>query len=375
MIYKDFKGLKLSALGLGCMRFPTDSDRRIDEKKTGEIFDYAMANGINYYDTAWGYHGGMSETVTGKFLRRYSRESYCIATKFPGYDSQNMTKVEEIFEKQLEKTGMEYFDFYLFHNVTESNIEGYLDEKNGIFEYLAKQKESGRIKHLGFSAHGSIETVKRFLDRYGSDMEFGQLQINWLDYNAQDGKKKIELLSECGLPVWVMEPVRGGKLASVGEKYAERLRSLRPEESVPGWAFRFLQSIPQVCVTLSGMSNMEQLRENISVFSENKPLCKKEFDTLSEIGKEMLKENTLPCTGCEYCTDHCPKELDIPKIIRSYNSNCFTGSEKVDPSVLGSFAEDKRPDSCIGCRSCESVCPQNIKISEMMSDFAEKVHK
>lgn len=373
MVYNEFKDKKLSALGLGCMRFPTTEDNKIDEAATQEMFDYAIANGINYFDTAWMYHGGQSEIVTGKCLSKYPRDSYCIATKFPGFDTANMEKVEEIFEKQLEKTGMEYFDFYLFHNVSEGNIDGYTDEKYGIFDYLMKQKENGRIKHLGFSAHGNLDTLKRFLEKYGYAMEFGQLQINWLDYIAQNGKEKIELFAKYNIPVWVMEPVRGGRLVSIGEKYEEQLKALRPEESVPGWAFRFIQSLPEVKMTLSGMSNMEQLKANIKTFAEHKPLNEVEFKTILDIGVDMLKTNTLPCTACAYCVDHCPMELDIPKIIKMYNGNCFTGLKKVNPAVVGSLPEDKRPDACIGCQACEAVCPQNIKISEMMADFAERL--
>ena len=184
MIYRNFQEIKLSGLGMGAMRLPVidGDDSRIDETKTQAMVDYAMEQGVNYYDTAWGYHDGHSETVMGKALSRYPRESYYLATKFPGYDLSNMDKVEEIFEKQLEKCGVGYFDFYLFHNVCEMNIDAYLDEKYGIYEYLMKQKAAGRIRHLGFSAHGNLDVMKRFLDAYGKDMEFCQIQLNFLDW-------------------------------------------------------------------------------------------------------------------------------------------------------------------------------------------------
>lgn len=198
-----------------------------------------------------------------KYWKNYPRDSFYLATKFPGYDLSNMDKVEEIFEKQLEKCGVEYFDFYLFHNVCELNIDAYLDKKYGIYDYLIKQKEAGRIRHLGFSAHGSYDVMKRFLESYGSAMEFGQIQLNYLDWSFQDAKRKMELLKEYQIPVWVMEPVRGGKLASLSEENAAKLKELRPEESVAAWAFRFLQSLPEVTMVLSGMSDMEQLKDNI----------------------------------------------------------------------------------------------------------------
>src|SRR5699024_3279296 len=220
MNHRDFQDIKLTALGIRAMRLPVEDgdDSRINEKKAEEMVAYAMANGVNYYDTAWGYHGGNSELVMGRALKRYPREKFYLATKFPGYDLANMDKVKEIFEKQLEKCQVEYFDFYLFHNVCEMNIDAYLDEKYGIFDYLVKQKKAGRIRHLGFSAHGSYEVMERFLKAYGQEMEFCQIQLNYMDWEFQDAKKKAELLSRYHLPVWVMEPLRGGRLAKLSQE-------------------------------------------------------------------------------------------------------------------------------------------------------------
>lgn len=375
MIYRDFQDIKLSALGMGAMRLPVvdGDDSRIDEKKAEEMVAYAMANGVNYYDTAWGYHGGNSELVMGKALKNYPRESFYLASKFPGYDLANMDKVEEIFEKQLEKCQVEYFDFYLFHNVCEMNIDAYLDPKYGIFEYLMKQKENGRIRHLGFSAHGKMDVLKRFLDAYGEHMEFCQLQLNYLDWTFQNAKEKVELMREHNIPVWVMEPVRGGKLASLDPENESKLKALRPEESIAAWAFRFLQSVPEVKVVLSGMSNMEQMQENIRTYGEDKPLNKKEMDTLMGIAEDMVKKNVVPCTACHYCVDHCTQGLDIPRLLELYNEHAFTGGGFIAPMALSAIPEDKHPDACIGCRSCEAVCPQQIKISEVMADFVARL--
>lgn len=375
MIYRDFQDIKLSALGMGAMRLPVidGDDSRIDEKRTEEMVAYAMEQGVNYYDTAWGYHGGNSELAMGKALKNYPRESFYLASKFPGYDLSNMDKVEEIFEKQLEKCQVEYFDFYLFHNVCEMNIDAYLDPKFGIFEYLMKQKENGRIRHLGFSAHGGEAVLKRFLDAYGEHMEFCQLQLNYLDWTFQNGKEKVELMKEHQIPVWVMEPVRGGKLASLPEKYAEQLKALRPEESTVAWAFRFLQSVPEVKVVLSGMSDMEQMKENIRTYEEDRPLNQEEMDTLMGIAQDMVKKTSVPCTACHYCVDHCPQELDIPRLLELYNEHVLTEGGFIAPMALSAIPAEKHPDACIGCRSCEAVCPQQIKISEAMADFAEKL--
>ena len=375
MIYKNFQNHKLSALGLGAMRLPVigGDDSKIDETAAEKMVDYAMEHGINYYDTAWGYHGGQSELVIGRALNRYPRESYYLATKFPGYDLSNMDKVEEIFEKQLKKCGVEYFDFSLFHNVCEMNIDAYLDDKYGIYRYLMKQKRAGRIRHLGFSAHGSYDVMKRFLEAYGEGMEFCQIQLNYLDWNFQDAKGKLELLAEHQLPVWVMEPLRGGKLAELSEEDAELLKNLRPDESVPAWAFRFLQSIPGVTMVLSGMSNSEQLRENIQTFEEEKPLNSKEMEKLLKIANNMVEKIALPCTACRYCVSHCPQGLDIPALLALYNEHCVTDGGFIAPMALSAIQEEKRPGACIGCRSCEAVCPQQIKVSEAMADFVRKL--
>lgn len=375
MVYRDFQDLKLSALGMGAMRLPVidGDDSRIDVKASEDMVAYAMEHGINYYDTAWGYHGGQSEIVMGNALKKYPREKFYLATKFPGYDLSNMDKVEEIFEEQLKKCQVEYFDFYLFHNVCEMNIDAYLNEKYGIYAYLTEQKKNGRIRHLGFSAHGSYDVIKRFLEAYGESMEFCQLQLNYLDWSFQDAKAKVELLKDYGIPVWVMEPLRGGKLATLSEENTAKLREMRPEEETPAWAFRFLQSLPEVKVVLSGMSNMEQLKANIHTYEEDKPLSEEEMKNLLGIADSMLEKKVLPCTACHYCVSHCPQELDIPGLLNLYNEHCFTEGGFIAPMALSSYPEEKKPSACIGCRSCEAVCPQQIKISEAMADFAEKL--
>ena len=375
MIYREFQGKQLSMLGLGAMRLPlcSNNDADIDVKKTKEMVAYAMEHGINYYDTAWGYHNGQSEIVIGEILNAYPRDSYYLASKFPGYDISNMDKVEEIFEKQLEKTKKEYFDFYLFHNVCEINIDEYLDERYGIFEYLLKQKENGRIRHLGFSAHGSYEVIERFLKKYGRAMEFCQLQINYIDWEFQKVNKKVELVSSYGIPVWVMEPLRGGKLARISEEYETKLKECRPQETIPGWAFRYLQSLPEVKVILSGMSDMQQLAENIKTFETDEPLNEAEMQCVKEIAGEMVGKIALPCTACRYCTTKCPKGLDIPTLLELYNEHIFTGGGFLPEFGLMAIDKEKHPDACIGCKSCEAVCPQQIKISGALKDFADKM--
>ena len=373
MIYKEFKGKRLSALGLGTMRFPViDGDvSKIDEEKTFEIFDYAISHGINYFDTAWGYHNGMSETVVGKALKRYPRESFYLATKFPGYDVNNFGKTKEIFEKQLEKCQVDYFDFYLIHNVCEKNIEHYLDDSYGTLDYVLEQKRLGKIKHLGFSTHADYDNFIRFMDKYGEHMEFCQIQLNYIDYEFQDAKKKIDYLNKMSIPVFVMEPLRGGKLAGVNKNLLSTVLDNRKDDTVCSLAFRFVQSLEGICVTLSGMSSLEQLSDNINTFSEEKPLNANELEEILKIAREMTK--LVPCTACKYCVEYCPQGLDIPKLISLYNELKFSNGGFIAPMYISTLSESKRPGACLGCGACEAVCPQNIKISEIMSDFKKSL--
>lgn len=375
MIYRDFQGIKLSGLGLGMMRLPVvdGNDSIVDEVKAAEMIDYAMKNGINYYDTAWGYHSGNSEITAGKFLSAYPRENYYLASKFPGYDNSNMPKVKEIFEKQLEKCQTSYFDFYLFHNVYEGNIDDYLNPEFGILDYLLEQKKNGRIRHLGFSAHGDLDVIQRFLDAYGEHMEFCQLQINYMDWHFQNAKEKTELIQQYNIPVWVMEPLRGGKLADAPENMKKEMLAMRPDESIPAWAFRFLQSIGATMV-LSGMSDMKQLKENIAVWETDKSLSPEEFDRIIALADYETQKGGLPCTACHYCTSHCPQELPIPELIALYNEHKITGGGFLAPMAVGSMSQNKRPANCIGCQSCEQVCPQQIKISKAMKEFSEAIN-
>ena len=378
MIYKDFQNLRLPMLGFGSMRLPLlpgGGDGDVDEAAVAEMVALAMERGANYFDTAYGYHNGNSERVMGRVLSRYPRESWLLASKFPGYDVSNIRpdRVEAIFEEQLEKCGVDYFDFYLFHNVYERNVGPYLDPDNRVLEYLLRQKEAGRIRHLGFSAHGSLAVIQRFLDAYGEYMEFGQLQLNYLDWDFQGARAKAEELNRRHIPIWVMEPLRGGRLARLSDGDAARLAVLRPEESMPGWAFRFLQGVPGVTMVLSGMSSLEQLRANLDTFETDRPLSEAEKAALLDVAAGMVREQVLPCTACRYCVVHCPRHLDIPGLLALYNEHTFTGGGFIAPMAVEALPEEKRPAACIGCRSCEAVCPQQLKISEALADFARKL--
>lgn len=373
MLYSDFKGKHLSRLGFGTMRLPLNPDGSIDEAQVAEMTRYAMEHGVNYFDTAWPYHQGKSEEVIGSVLKAYPRESYYLADKYPGHQiSTRGYNPAEIFEEQLRKCGVEYFDFYLLHNVYEKSMETYLDKRWGMIEYFKEQKRLGRIKHLGFSCHAETKGLEFFLDATGDDMEFCQIQLNYLDWTFQDAKGKYELLTSRGIPVWVMEPVRGGKLANLNPVDEAKVKALRPEESPASWGFRFLMGLPNVTMVLSGMSSMAQMEDNVKTFSEDKPLSSQEIDVLMEIAEGFKK--TVPCTACRYCCDGCPKGLDIPMLLKKYSELVLAPGLNVVMQVE-SMPEDKQPSACIACGKCSRICPQNIAIPDLMKDFVDRLSK
>ena len=375
MLYYDFKNCKLSALGFGAMRLPVinGDDAAVDEETTLAMVDYAYDHGINYYDTAWGYHGGNSERVLGRALARYPRDTFYLADKFPGYDVGNFGKHEQIFEEQLERCGVDHFDFYLLHNVCELNIEQYLDDaKYGTVSYFAEQVRAGRIKHLGFSVHGNHDTFMRFLEAYGDLMEFCQIQLNYMDWDFQNARGKVEELQRRGLAIMVMEPLRGGILISLDDDDLKPLRALRPEADAIEWAFAFVRGIQGVGTVLSGMSNMEQLQHNIALFEKEDVLAPAENDALLALGHKLATAKGVPCTACHYCVSHCPLDLDIPRLLELYNEHLSRPSFGfIAPMALGALPADKQPSSCIGCGSCSQVCPQQIDIPEALADFAK----
>ena len=372
MIYTDLKYDKLPLLGLGCMRLPTLENGKIDEEHTRKMVKLALENDVNYFDTAYPYHNGESELVIGKLLKEYPRESFRLATKYPGHQILDEYDPKGVFEHQLEKCGVEYFDYYLLHNVSEHSIKTYMDPKWGILEFFREQKRLGRIRHLGFSSHGSLENLTEFLDYCDNEMDFCQIQLNYLDWTIQSAKEKYELLTERGIPVWVMEPVRGGKLANLPEKASEILKELRPEETDASWCFRFLQSLPNVAMILSGMSNLEQLNENIKTFSERKPLDENEMKAILEVAEEL--KNAVPCTACGYCKEGCPMGLNIPELISLYNDFNFFPSSNI-AARIESLPREKQPSACIGCGACSEICPQKIDVPSCLTSFSEGLSK
>lgn len=352
------------------MRLPTLDGGGIDTEATRKMIRYAVEGGVNYFDTAYPYHSGESEYVIGKLLTEYPRDSYYLATKFPGHQTADSYDPSVIFEEQLEKCGVDYFDFYLLHNVYENSIGVYKDKRWDIIGYFKEQKRLGRIKHLGFSTHGRLDMMEDFLEYCGKDMEFCQIQLNYLDWTLQNGKEKLELLKKHGIPVIVMEPLRGGKLSRLNGSEAATLEKLCPEETPTALAFRFLQSIDGIGIILSGMSDMEQLCENVETFSSCRALSDKETKALLDVAERI--KNSVPCTACRYCCDTCPAGLDIPMLIGTYNEVQIAPTT-VTVMHLEALPDDKQPAACISCGKCANICPQSIDVPSVINALAQKV--
>ena len=375
MLHNQFQDLQLSALGFGAMRLPLlpDGSGTIDQVELDRMVDAAMAAGVNYYDTAHPYHDGKSEGAIGRSLARYPRDTWHLADKFPGHQNVHGVKElqpAEVFEEQLQRCGVEYFDFYLLHNVNEQSMAYYCNPEKHCLDYFLEQKAKGRIRHLGFSCHAGPEALQEFVDRYGKDLEFCQIQLNYVDWKLQNAEKKVEILRKAGLPIWVMEPVRGGKLASFAEETEAEMHALRPDESCAAWAFRWLQSVPKPTMILSGMSKLQQMKDNLKTFSGEKPLNAAELAVLEKIAKDM--QGRIPCTGCRYCCAGCPVGLNIPMILNMANEMQVYSSMNLMMrySALG---DGKRAADCIACGQCREACPQKIDVPAEMAKFAEAI--
>lgn len=373
MKYRSFKDKKISLLGFGAMRFPLieqGGEKIVDFAESERLVDEAVRAGVNYFDTGYPYLRGESERIIGKILSKYPRESYYLADKFPGHQIMENYDVKGIFEEQLQKCGVDYFDFYLLHNVAETTLDTYKDSRWGIVDYLIEEKKRGRIKHLGFSTHATVEGLEEILELYADKLEFCQIQLNYLDFTLQRANEKLELLKKYNMPVIVMEPVRGGKLANLNPKAEAMLKARRPDESIASWCFRWLESFPEIITVLSGMSSMTQVEDNLKTYSGGEPLSFDERALLSEIAEALKK--SVPCTACRYCTDGCPAGLDIPELISVYNDLSYQKSTNTAMRVEF-LPDDKKPEMCIGCGQCNEICPQKIDIPKTLSELADIV--
>ncbi len=374
MIYNEFKGLMISDLGFDTKRLPitNDDNSYIDEERSEELINYALAHGVNYYDTASDYHEGKAASFLGSVLSKHPRDSFFIAHKFPGHESKSISETEEIFEAQLEECRVEYFDFYLVQNVDEASVDSYISPSNKVMEYLIGQKNNGRIRHLGMHTNGKIKAIERFLRVYREYIEFAQMQLNYLDWSLLGAKERLEFLRDNSLPIWVTGPLRNGQLTKLEKAYEDTLKCFRPNETAVGWAYRFVQSTAAVKTIISGFSDLEQLKSDLALFEDEVPLLNgKEAAILLSIVNDALSKRLINCTACRNCTEYCEHHLDIPTLIDLYNEYKLTHSVEFITRPWSTIPEDKMPSHCYSCGACEKVCPQNIKVSEIMKVLSE----
>ena len=360
-------GIETSLLGFGCMRFPVTAEGKIREPEAEEMMDRAIKAGVNYIDTAYPYHDGQSEPFVGKVMSKYDRNSYYLATKLPCWHVNALEDVDRIFSEQLSRLRTDYIDFYLMHALNRDSFRKMAEM--GCVKRLEELKAQGKIKYLGFSFHDGYDAFEEILSY--REWDFCQIQLNYMDADQQAGMKGYKLAEERQVPLVIMEPVKGGTLAAYADDITGRFRELDPQASVASFALRWVGSLPNVKVILSGMSTMGQLEENIRTFEEEKPLNDAEMERLLDIADNMI--NGVPCTACRYCTSHCPQGIDIPAMLKLYNEHVFTGGGFIAPMTIEAIPEEHRPGACVGCQSCEAVCPQQIKISEVLADFVQKL--
>lgn len=365
--YKD-TNLEISLLGLGCMRLPLveGSTTEIDYVKAEEIVDYAYEHGINYYDTAYPYHGGQSEKFIGHALKKYPRESFNLVSKLPVWLIKEESDLEKYFNEQLANCQTDYFDFYLCHAIDAARFKTIQQFK--IFEFLTKKKEEGKIRHVGFSFHDTPDVLEEIASAYPWD--FAQIQLNYLDWELYNSKEQYEILAEKEIPCIIMEPVRGGSLASPCQESNEIFKAARPEMSVASWAIRYAASLPNVLTVLSGMSNMEQIKDNVATMTNFQPLSKEDYKVVEAALEAYKKKNTIPCTGCRYCMD-CPIGVDIPEVFKIYNNYAISKYKSVFKKEYLALPESARAHNCISCGACMTQCPQSLEIPDNMKIIAD----
>ena len=365
MFYKDFKGNKISTLGLGVMRLPSangDPDK-FDRVEGAKIIHRAIELGINYFDTAHIYQKTDAERFLGEVLKQYPRESYYLATKLYGSPTRD---IRQTFAQQLERLQTDYVDFYLLHSLDDETFPIYTDPKLGYIEFLQEMRAAGKIRYLGFSTHIAPEKLEQFL-RYFDGFDMALMQLNYVDWELLNGKRQYEILTEHGLPVWIMEPMKGGRLATLNEAACDILKQAAPERSIPSWGFRYLMGLENIQTVLSGMGSIEMLQDNAATFHEHKPLDAQEQAILAQAREAFIGDLGVPCSGCRYCCDNCPEGLDIPLLIRAYNEKSISGKTW---RITG-LADTKGPEYCLQCGACMKHCPQKINIPEVMEKLKQ----
>lgn len=360
--------LRPSLLGYGCMRFPLKPDHTVDEEKARQLIGRAMEAGVTYYDTAWFYHDGESEPMLGRILSQYPRESYRLATKMPCSIVDSLEQAKDIFAKQFERLQTDHFDFYLLHSLSGRTWKKMCEL--GVVDFLEQCQREGKFRWFGFSFHDEYEAFEEILR--ARDWDFCQIQLNYMDQNIQAGLRGHDLALKLGVPLVIMEPVKGGLLAQPPEEVLEPLRALDPDATPSSWAMRWVGSLPGVKVVLSGMGSMEQLEDNLNTFSNFRPLSEEERAAVNETARRLAQRVKNGCTGCRYCMP-CPAGVDIPKSFRIWNNMEMYQNKAATRRSWKSLASEARPDQCYRCGRCERLCPQHLPIRAQLAQAQEEI--
>jgi predicted aldo/keto reductase-like oxidoreductase len=364
---------EISLLGFGLMRLPLLHPQKpdIDQEQAQAMVDRALAAGVNYFDTAYVYHAGLSESFAGQALSRHPRDSYNLATKLPTWEITSPAAAESIFHEQLKKCRVEYFDFYLLHNLNADHYR--LVREHGIYEIMLRKKQQGFIRRLGFSFHDHTSLLQQIADDY--DWDFGQIQLNYIDWEDLNSRRQYKILRERNLPVVVMEPVRGGALATLPPQAAALLQAVDHEASLASWAIRYAASLPGVLTVLSGMSNLAQMEDNLQTMNNFRPISEDELDLLSAVATVYRSAGVIPCTACRYCLD-CPMGVNIPRVFAVYNlyRTLPTKDQALAARLFSNHYRaltiSEQAHNCVACGQCGPRCPQGIDIPEQMRMIA-----
>ena len=369
---REFKklGIKTKLLGFGCMRFPTINGE-IDEIKAEEMIDTAYKAGVNYFDTAYVYHNGKSESFIGKVLAKYPRDTYYIATKLPVWSLKEKEDVKKVIDEQFARLDKEVIDFYLLHSMQKKAWDKAVEFE--ALKVIEEYRKAGKIKYVGFSFHDSYEVFEEIINSY--DWDFCQIQYNYVDTEIQAGLKGYKLIEEKGIPLVIMEPIKGGSLASLPKEVSEPFRQIHPEWSDASWALRFVASHENVKVILSGMSTLEQVKDNLATFENLKDLTNCELETINNVAKTLKERTKNGCTGCRYCMP-CPAGVDIPNNFSAWNTYYKYESENAASwAVRQVKASEGYATKCVECGKCEAVCPQHLNIRKDLAQIAVEMKK
>ncbi|MGN1180010.1 MAG: aldo/keto reductase [Suilimivivens sp.] len=364
-------GIETSLLGFGCMRFPLTKEGKVDEPKAGRMLDKAISKGVNYIDTAYPYHDGESELVVGRILKKYDRNSFYLATKLPVWLVNDVTDVDKYLQEQLAKLQTDYIDFYLLHAMNKERFDKMV--KIGCIDRLQKLKEEGKIRYLGFSFHDSYEVFEEMLSYRNWD--FCQIQLNYMDAQEQAGLKGYQLAEEKGVPLIIMEPVKGGSLSAFSDDIMKKYKKIDENASAASFALRWVGSLPGVKVILSGMSTMEQVEDNLKTFTDFKPLCEEERVVIDEITAILRGRVQNGCTGCRYCMP-CPAGVDIPGCFSAWNNyHVYQNYNIVKWKWEEDIGEQHQAKNCVKCGKCEKACPQKLQIREDLEKVQDDLDK